>query len=81
MSEHNANRSDDDDDQRMHRENDSMHTHDHVELLQLGAEIPAAAKPEKKNKDESRTARSDMISVRKPCEVVKSGTKRNWEKD
>jgi len=59
-----------------------MHTHDHVELLQPGAEIAAAAAtciPEKKNKDESSTARSDMISVRKPYEVVRSGTRRNWE--
>ena len=54
MSEHNANRSDN------HGVNDNMHTHSHVER-QAGAASPAAAKPGKKNKDESSIAKRVMV--------------------
>jgi hypothetical protein len=63
LSEHNVNRSDDDDDQRLHKGNDSVHTHAYDAVQ--GAETAAAAKLEKKNEDESnaaRTPRSDMIT-------------------
>ena len=41
--------------------NDNMRTHNQV-VLQSGAEIPATAKPETKNKDITSGAKRDIIS-------------------
>ena len=45
--------------QRMHRRNDNMHTHAHVEL-QSGAKIWATTRPEKKTDNASGAARSGI---------------------